>query len=100
MERADTLRLALCRDPKLDRREARAARTRAIAFSPGRILLRLALVPVTTLAVTVSIFTATSPFEREDSLRHLVALGGCEAAQTVGLVHMVEGAVGYHAVHV
>lgn len=99
MDRTAQLHRALRQDPKCARRAARAARTRAAAFAPGRLLLRLALLPVTTVAVTVSIYTTTRPFERDDSLRHLVALGGCEAAASVGLAHMSEGEPGYHPVH-
>lgn len=97
MENLDALKEAMRHDIPLDKRTLRADRTRAIALSPARILLRLAMVPVTTVALTVSIFVATSPYEQEDSLRHLIAMAGCDAAGRLGMANIAVGAPGYHA---
>jgi len=86
----------MTRDPKLDLREARAARTRARALSPVRILFQVLLLPVAAAGMTVSIYVAFSPFEREDALRHLASMHGCETAAKLGLANMRAGEVGYH----
>ena len=47
----------------------------------------------------MSIFIRTSPFEREDALRHLVAMTGCSAATKVGVAGAARGEPGYHERH-
>lgn len=91
------LRQALRGPAKLSRRERRAIVTRAKALSPLRILLQVLLVPVVTVALTVSIYIRTSPYERTDALRHLAALAGCDTARSMGLAPAYEGQLGYHA---
>ena len=81
----------------MSRRQIRAARTRARALSPVRILVQLLLVPVVTVALTVSIYIRTSPYEAPDALRHLLAMGGCDVAAKLNLVPNYRGEVGYHA---
>lgn len=78
------------------RRAQRADRTRREALSPVRILMNVLLIPLIAAVLTVSIYLRASPFERQDALRHLVALTGCSAAEKVGLVRAREGAPGYH----
>ncbi len=81
---------------RVERRERRAAKTRAQALSPMRILFRVILIPVTTIALTVSIYLRTSPYERSDAIRHLAAMAGCEATRAVGLAPAFRGGIGYH----
>lgn len=103
MTDSDTLRSAFrdstkpAKSNRALRREKRADATRAQALSPVRILTSVLLVPVVTGALTVSIYIRTSPFEREDALRHLIALSGCSAALKFGVPHAARGEPGYHA---
>ena len=90
------LKQALREDRKPSRREARAARTRAKALSPVRILIQVLLLPLVTLSVTVSIYVRTSPYDRDGALRHLAALSGCDTAAAMGLAPAFEGGIGYH----
>ena len=99
----NALNAAFREDPKAgrsdgtaSRRELRAMRTRAQALSPLRILSQVLLVPVVTIAMTVSIYTRISPYERTDALRHLAALAGCDTAASMGLAPAFEGGLGYH----
>lgn len=85
------------REAVVARRELRAMRTRAQALSPLRIMSQVLLVPVVTLALSVSIYTRISPYERTDALRHLAALAGCDTAASMGLAPAFEGGLGYHA---
>ena len=78
------------------RRERRAQATRAQALSPTRILTQVLLVPIVTIAMTVSIYVRTSPYERTDALRHLAAMAGCDTAHSMGLAPAITGAIGYH----
>jgi hypothetical protein len=80
----------------LGKRQIRAMRTRKRALSPVRILLNLMLVPVVTVVMTASIFMQTSPYGDTDALRHLIALGGCDAAIKVQIAPAVLGQPGYH----
>ena len=100
MDEQDALRQAFRGDAKpvkpLTRRQMRAARTRARALSPVRILVQLLLVPIVTVALTVSIYIRTSPYEAPDALRHLLAMGGCDVAARLNLVPSYRGEVGYH----
>ncbi len=97
----DALKQALRTDAKpsnrRERREARAARTRAEALSPVRILARVMFLPVVVAALTLSIYIRTSPYEKTDALRHLAALAGCDTAASMGLAPAFEGGLGYHA---
>ncbi|MDJ0627457.1 MAG: excalibur calcium-binding domain-containing protein [Rhodobacter sp.] len=61
-----------------------------------RILLRVLLIPVVAAGLTVSIYARTSPFGMEDGLKHLLAMGGCDAAAALGLAPAFEGELGYH----
>ncbi len=79
------------------RRHRRADATRRQALSPARILLSVLLVPVVAGGLTVSLFIRTSPFEREDALRHLIAMAGCSAAAKVGVAGAARGEPGYHS---
>ncbi len=78
------------------RRQERADRTRREALSPVRILLSIVTVPVVTVGLTVSIFAMTSDFERQDAVRHLIAMAGCDVAAKIGMSDMARDDVGYH----
>lgn len=82
---------------RVARRKARAARTRAHALSPLRILMRVLALPGLSLAVAVSVYVRTSPHDPQLALRHLVARAGCDAARSVGLAPAQEGEAGYHS---
>lgn len=79
------------------RRIARAEETRRKALSPARILLRIAGIPLLTCAIAVSVYLRTSDYPREDAMRHLWALGGCDMALSVGLAPAYQEGLGYHA---
>lgn len=81
------------------RRQLRAARLRAQALSPVRIVMLLLSFPIMTIGVATSIYIRTSPYEPTDALAHLVARGGCAAASYVGLAPAYHGEIGYHALH-
>lgn len=94
------LKDALCapeRTARQERRARRAERTRAQALSPVRILAKLLLMPVVVVALTLSIYLRTSPYGRQDALRHLAALTGCDTARAMGLAGAMVGELGYHA---
>ena len=98
MDETDALRQVFRGTNKpLTRREIRAARTRAKAISPARILVQILLVPVVTCALTVTIYIRTSPYEPPDALRHLLAMGGCEVVTKLNLAPTFRGELGYHA---
>lgn len=97
MSQMDDLRHALCHDETPSRRQMRAARTRAEALAPGRILMSLLTLPVLALGVALSIYMKTSEYDPPDALAHLVALAGCDAAQSIGLAPSYRGGLGYHA---
>jgi len=97
MSDTDALRSAFRSEATLSKRQRRALITRAHALSPGRILIKVLLVPVVTLAVTVSIYVRTSPYEQQDALRHLAAMTGCDTAASMGLAPAFAGELGYHA---
>lgn len=84
-------------DQPATRRQLRAARIRAQALSPVRIVMLLLSFPFLTTAIATSIYIRTSPFEPSDALAHLIARGGCEAANYVGLSPAYHGEIGYHA---
>ena len=86
-------------DQRTARRAARADATQRQALSPVRIITSVLLVPVVAGGMTMSIFIRTSPFEREDALRHLVAMTGCSAATKVGVAGAARGEPGYHERH-
>ena len=97
MDDTDALKQAFRGDAApLTRRQRRAARTRARALSPTRILVQLLMVPIVTVALTVSIYIRTSPFEPPDGLRHLLAMGGCDVAAKLNISPSFRGDVGYH----
>lgn len=92
----DALKYAMRVSDVLDKRAARAERTRAAALSPLRFMFRLLMTPVTAVAVAVSLYVSTSPWNEQDALRHLVAMAGCEAAAVIGVAHASVGNAGYH----
>ncbi len=96
MSDVDALKEAFRAEHKPSRRERRARATFAHALSPTRILGQVLLVPVVTIALTVSIYVRTSPYERPDALRHLAAMAGCDTARSMGLAPAFEGEIGYH----
>ncbi len=96
MSDMDAIRAAVRGPVQLSRRERRAMATRAQALSPMRILTQVLLLPVVVVGLTVSIYIRTSPYERDDALRHLAALAGCETALAMGLAPAYEGDLGYH----
>lgn len=81
---------------KQTRRQRRADRTRAKALSPLRILLLLASLPIIAGSTAIGVYMRTSPYPPELALRHLAALGGCEAAALAGLPQARRGEPGYH----
>ncbi|MCG6903597.1 MAG: excalibur calcium-binding domain-containing protein [Rhodobacter sp.] len=103
MENLDALNAAFRSDPRresgtaAERRARRAHRTRAQALSPLRILTQVLLIPVVTIAMTISIYTRTSPYGRTDALRHLAAMAGCDTAASMGLAPAFRGEIGYHS---
>ncbi len=96
MNQTEALKSALLQDAPQSKRQLRAARTRARALSPVRILRLLLAVPVVAAGLTVSIYIRTSPYEPPDALRHLIALSGCSAAVKVGVAPAYAGELGYH----
>lgn len=84
-------------DPRRARRIERARQRLRWAYSPIRILMLLGMAPVVAGAMTLSVYVATSPFDPQDALGHMVAMGGCEAAAVVGLAPARSGDPGYHA---
>lgn len=97
MSDSDALNFALRGEPTLSKRQRRAMITRAHALSPGRILIKVLLIPVVMASITVSVYVRTSPYERQDALRHLAAMTGCDTAASMGLAPALEGQLGYHA---
>ncbi len=87
---------AVAKEVRKLRRQQRADRTLRNALSPARILANVLLVPVVTVALTISIYVRTSPYERQDAMRHLVAMSGCAAAAKVGLPYATANTPGYH----
>jgi len=96
MSEIDALKDAFRTEVKPSRRERRARATLAHALSPARILTQVLLVPIVTIAMTVSIYIRTSPYERVDALRHLAAMAGCDTARSMGLAPAFKGEIGYH----
>lgn len=90
------LRAASPPPPRPSRRQRRAERNLAELLSPAGILLRLMSIPVVTLAVTLSVYLRTSPYEPPEAMLHLVALAGCDAARSVGLAPAARNTPGYH----
>lgn len=79
------------------RRVARAEQAFAKAKSPLRIGVLLLGVPLTALAVAVSLTIRTSEYEPADALRDLIARINCDAARSVKLAPAYRGELGYHA---
>ena len=96
MDQTESLKSALRQEKRLSKRHRRAARTRARALSPVRIMLQLLAVPIVAAGLTVSIYIRTSPYEPPDALRHLIALSGCSGAAKVGVAPAYRGELGYH----
>lgn len=96
MTDTQAIREALYPSPKSSKREERAARTRAKALSPTRILMLFASLPVVAAGTALGIYIRTSPYEPVPALQHIVALAGCEAAQAVGVAPAQIGEPGYH----
>ncbi len=78
------------------RRMARAARTRARALSPLRIVASLLSIPPLAVAIGTAVYLRVSDYPPGDAMRHLVARAGCEAAAAVNLVPAGQGRLGYH----
>lgn len=97
MSEMDDLRRAMREKPAPSPREVRAARTRAEALSPVRIIFSLLGLPLVAGAVAISIYVRTSPYKPPDALMHLVARAGCDAARYVGMAPAFRGGIGYHA---
>lgn len=98
MSETEAIRAALYyQDATPSKREIRAARTRAEALSPVRIMVRLLTLPLLALSVALSIYVRTSDYEPRDAIAHLVARGGCDAARSIGLAPSYRGGLGYHA---
>lgn len=93
------LQSAFRQERDLTPRQRRALRTRAKALSPVRILLKLVMAPFVAFGMMVSIYVATSPFEREDAMKHLAAMLDCDVAMSVGVPFARAGSPGYHARH-
>ena len=84
-------------DTTPSKRQLRAARTRAEALSPVRILVSFLTLPLLALSVALSIYVRTSIYDPPDAIAHLVARGGCDAALSIGLAPSYRGGLGYHA---
>ncbi len=97
MSETESIRRALYPDEAPSKRQRRAARTRAQALAPGRIIKSLLSLPVLALGVAMSVYIRTSPYEPPAALAHLIARVGCDAARSVGLAPAFRGALGYHA---
>lgn len=97
MSNADDLRRVMRHEKPVSRRELRAARSRAWALSPVRILMLVLSFPLLASAVATSIYIRTSPYDPGTALSHLIARGGCDAARFVGLAPAYYGEIGYHA---
>ena len=99
MSDADALRFAFAGNQKSERAEKRARRadrTKAQALSPVRILVQVLMIPLVIISITLSIYIQTSPYERVEALRHLLALSGCNTAMSIGLAPAFRGEIGYH----
>ncbi len=96
MSEMDDLKRAMHHDRPPSRRELRAARTRAQALSPVRIVFSLLSLPIVALVVALSIYVRISPYEPANALAHLMARSGCDVAASVGLAPAYKGNIGYH----
>lgn len=83
-------------NPRNAKRQARAARTRARALSPRRILSLLMSVPIVAASAGLAMYLRTSPYDPPVAVAHLIAMAGCPAAMRVGLAPAAEGQPGYH----
>jgi len=97
MSNFDELKRAMHPEQPESRREKRAARTRARALSPARIVMSLLSLPLVAGGVAVSIYIRTSDYDPPQALAHLVARAGCDASLYVGLAPAYRGGLGYHA---
>ncbi|MFK7754003.1 MAG: hypothetical protein AB8B51_15840 [Sedimentitalea sp.] len=64
-----------------DRRANRAARERALALSPRRLLLRILLLPLAVAGLSLSIYTRLYPENVTEVARGILAASSCEAAE-------------------
>ncbi len=90
------IKSALRGEPEPSRRQRRAAKTRARALSPTRIIMTLASLPLVAGSVALSVYVRTSPYDPPQAVAHLVARAGCDAAASVGLAPAYRGGLGYH----
>ena len=97
MSEIDDLKAAFREAQQKPRKSARADRTLRAAFSPLRLAFCVAMVPVMTVSLTIGLYARLGPYEQEDALRHIYAMGGCAAAEKVGLSGALKGELGYHA---
>lgn len=81
----------------VSRRQLRAARTRARALSPIRIVMLLLSFPLLASAIATSLYIRVSPYDPPTALAHLIARFGCDAAIYVDLAPAYVGEIGYHA---
>ena len=98
MTQLDQLKHAMRHDPEptLSKRQIRAARTRAHAFSPVRIGMSLLGFPIVTASVALSLYIRTSAYEPPAALAHLVARVSCDAARSVGLAPGIVKLTAFH----
>ncbi len=83
-------------DPNTPARRMRADTVRRRALSPVRIAIMILMLPVTTAAIAVTVYTRTSEFGREEALFHLIAMAGCPVAEAIIPGPFFEGLPGYH----
>lgn len=55
------------------------------------------MLPISTAGIAVGVYLRTSEFKREDALLHLVAMAGCQAAESLVPGPYRDGEPGYHA---
>ncbi len=86
-------------DPTLRGRDRASGADQRTGLSPARLVMLALTSPVFIVTMAVIIYFAASPFSIPETARHTVALGGCDAARSVGLAPAREGQPGYHAIH-
>ena len=97
MSEIEALNRAMRDTARLTRRSQRAARTRAKALSPVRLLSLLLSLPVVFVVIALGTYLRTTSYELPEAALHLVALGGCDAAHTLAIGPFYRGQPGYHA---
>ncbi len=78
------------------RRQRRADATRRQALSPVRILLLVLCLPLTVALISFNMFVRLSDYGRNEAIIHLIALAGCDTAQSMGFGPFYDGYPGYH----